>query len=97
MCDVSHTSEVIVSTPARTRIQSPLPERELYTLREAVALGWAAHSTLRKYIREGRLPAVKVFGVTKVHRSDLEALAEPVKPRGRRQSGLLDPSNGGGA
>lgn len=65
---------------ATTRTPSLLPQRELFTLREAAALGWGAPSTLRKYIREGYLPAIKVFGVTKVRLTDLEAVAEPVQP-----------------
>lgn len=38
VCSLSHTSEVIMSS-ATTRTLSVLPQRELYTLREAAALG----------------------------------------------------------
>ncbi|KKO82777.1 excisionase [Corynebacterium xerosis] len=47
------------------------------TLRQAAAEGYAAYSTLRKYIADGRLPAVKVGSRVKVLRSDLDALAVP--------------------
>lgn len=71
-----------MSSRTATRTPSPLPERELYTLREAVALGWGGHSTLKKYIHQGKLPASKVMGVTRVRKADLEALAQPVVPAG---------------
>lgn len=47
------------------------------TLRQAAAEGYAAYSSLRKYIADGRLPAVKVGSRVKVLRSDLDALAVP--------------------
>lgn len=50
------------------------------TLQEAAALGYGAYQTLRKYIAEGRLPAVKIGKRVKVLRSDLDALAVPVRP-----------------
>lgn len=50
------------------------------TLQQAAAEGYAAYSTLRKYITDGRLPAVKVGSRAKVLRADLEALAVAVRP-----------------
>ena len=50
------------------------------TLQQAAAEGYAAYSTLRKYITAGRLPAVKVGSRVKVLRADLEALAVAVRP-----------------
>lgn len=50
------------------------------TLQQAAAEGYAAYSTLRKYITDGRLPAVKVGSRVKVLRADLEALAVSVRP-----------------
>lgn len=50
------------------------------TLQRAAAEGYAAYSTLRKYIADGRLPAVKVGSRVKVLRTDLDALAVAVRP-----------------
>ena len=50
------------------------------TLQQAAAEGYAAYSTLRKYITDGRLPAVMVGSRVKVLRADLEALAVAVRP-----------------
>lgn len=50
------------------------------TLQQAAAEGYAAYSTLRKYITDGRLPAVKVGSRVKVLRADLEALAVALWP-----------------
>ena len=47
------------------------------TVQEAVSLGYGAYQTLRKYIADGRLPAVKIGARVKVLRSDLDALAVP--------------------
>ncbi|MBV7293210.1 helix-turn-helix domain-containing protein [Corynebacterium sp. TAE3-ERU16] len=49
------------------------------TLQQAAAEGYSAYSTLRKYIADGRLPAVKVGSRVKVLRTDLDALAVTVK------------------
>lgn len=48
-------------------------------LNEAVVLGYGAYQTLRRYISDGRLPAVKIGGRVKVLRSDLDALAKPAR------------------
>lgn len=47
------------------------------TLQQATAEGYCAYSTLRKYIADGRLPAVKIGSRVKVRREDLDALAVP--------------------
>lgn len=58
---------------------SPASARDHYlTLREAVELGYGAYSTLRSWIAQGKLPAVKTGGRVKVLRTDLDALAQPV-------------------
>ncbi|WP_398396877.1 helix-turn-helix domain-containing protein [Schaalia sp. JY-X169] len=48
------------------------------SLKEASALGFGAYQTLRKYIADGRLPAVKIGSRVKVRLADLESLAIPV-------------------
>lgn len=50
------------------------------TLQEAVSLGYGAYQTLRKWIADGRLPAVKIGSRVKVLQTDLDALAVAVKP-----------------
>lgn len=58
---------------------SPQSERTHYlTLREAAAEGYGAYSTLRLWIRQGKLPAYKTGKRVKVLRTDLEALCVPV-------------------
>lgn len=60
---------------------SPASARDHYlTLREAVELGYGAYSTLRSWIAQGRLPAVKTGGRVKILRADLDALARPIGP-----------------
>ena len=49
------------------------------TLQQAAAEGIAAYSTLRAYIADGRLDAVRVGGRIKVRREDLDALVTPVQ------------------
>lgn len=48
--------------------------QQLLSLQQAVALGYGGYSTLRKYIAEDRLPAVKIGSRVKVLRADLDAL-----------------------
>lgn len=58
----------------------PMPQSSgthYLTLQQAVSLGYGAYQTLRKYIADGRLPAVKIGSRVKVLRSDLDALAVP--------------------
>ncbi|GAA0037059.1 helix-turn-helix domain-containing protein [Brevibacterium metallidurans] len=50
-------------------------------LTEAVQLGYGAYQTLRRYITQGKLPAVKIGGRVKVLRADLDALAVPKPAR----------------
>ncbi|WP_353081282.1 helix-turn-helix domain-containing protein [Tessaracoccus lapidicaptus] len=50
------------------------------TLQEAVSRGYGAYQTLRKWIADGRLPAVKIGSRVKVLQSDLDALAVAIKP-----------------
>ena len=47
---------------------------EYLTLQEAVDAGYAGYSTLRKYIAEDRLPALKVGRRVKIRHEDLENL-----------------------
>lgn len=59
---------------------SPPPTSDLshyLNLSDAVELGYGGYQTLRRYIADGRLPAVKIGGRVKVLRSDLDALAVP--------------------
>lgn len=57
---------------------SPASSRTHYlTLREAVAEGYGAYSTLRSWIAQGKLPASKTGSRVKILRSDLDALARP--------------------
>lgn len=64
-----------------TTYNPPSEKTHYLTLREATAEGYGAYSTLRSWIAQGRLPAVKTGGRVKVLRSDLDALATPVSPR----------------
>lgn len=50
------------------------------SLQLAEALGYGAQQTLRKYIRDGDLPSVKIGRRIKVLRADLDALAVPHRP-----------------
>ncbi|MDO5617256.1 excisionase family DNA-binding protein [Kocuria sp.] len=59
---------------------APHVQPTFLTLQQAAADGYAAYSTLRKYIADGRLPAVKVGSRVKVLRTDLDALAVAVRP-----------------
>ncbi len=55
----------------------PTQAPHLYTLQEASDLGYGAYQTLRGYIRDGRLPAVKIGSRVKVRLEDLDALTTP--------------------
>ncbi|HCG55822.1 MAG: helix-turn-helix domain-containing protein [Microbacteriaceae bacterium] len=54
--------------------------QQLVSLQSAVDLGYGAYSTLRRYIADGRLPAVKIGSRLKVRRADLDALAVSAGP-----------------
>lgn len=59
---------------------TPLPEHTsvpYISLQEGVSLGYGAYSTLRSWIADGRLPAVKIGGRVKITVADLESLARP--------------------
>ena len=68
------------SSHNRQPVPTPLPERDWYSLRESVELGYGGYSTLRKYIAQGKLRAHKIGGLLKVRREDLEAIVEPAGP-----------------
>lgn len=52
---------------------------QLLSLQQAVDEGYAAYSTLRKYISQGTLAATKVGTRLKVRREDLDALRMPAR------------------
>ncbi|EHK85782.1 helix-turn-helix domain-containing protein [Rhodococcus pyridinivorans] len=61
---------------------SPPPSSDLthyVSLTEAVQLGYGAYQTLRSWISDGTLPAVKIGSRVKVLRADLDSLATPVR------------------
>lgn len=58
----------------------PTPE-PLISLQQAVELGYGGYSTLRAYIADGRLEAVKVGRRYRLRRNDLEALQIPAPGR----------------
>ncbi len=64
-------------------VSSPPPQGDhthYLNLTDAVELGYGAYQTLRGWIKQGKLPAVKIGGRVKVLRSDLDALAVPTQP-----------------
>ncbi|XBH22254.1 helix-turn-helix domain-containing protein [Jonesiaceae bacterium BS-20] len=61
--------------PARPK-STPSHDKFL-SLREAVDLGYAGYSTLRKYITDGRLPAHRLGRRIRLRQSDLDALLAP--------------------
>lgn len=54
-------------------------ENPWYSLKEAANSGYPAYSTLRKYISDGRLPAVKMGRRIMVRKQDLDSLAKPMQ------------------
>lgn|GEM_PF-2602984 len=59
----------------------PSSDRSHYlSLQEAAALGYGAYSTLCRWTRNGKLPAVKIGGRVKVLRADLDTLVTPKRP-----------------
>lgn len=54
------------------------------TLQQLVAEGFAGYSTLRAYVADGRLPAVRVGNRIKVRREDVDALAVPTQKTSAR-------------
>lgn len=51
----------------------------LFSLKELTALGYGAEPTLRKYIREGRVPVIRFGRTIKVRASDLKLFEAPPK------------------
>ncbi|RNE48856.1 DNA-binding protein [Corynebacterium alimapuense] len=64
----------LATTPITT---SPEP---LISLKRAAALGYGGYSTLRRDIKAGLLPAVKIGNRLMVRSSDLEVRAVPERP-----------------
>jgi excisionase family DNA binding protein len=62
-------------------------ERQWLTPREVAALLNIGLTTVRSYIRQGRLPACRLKGsrLLRVHIGDLEALLVPRSPREPRE------------
>ena len=57
-------------------------DRDLLTVEQAASYLHLSTSSIRSYIREGKLKAFRVAGLRKVliQRSDLMALLEPARP-----------------
>jgi excisionase family DNA binding protein len=53
---------------------------ELYTVRETANLLRVSEITVRRYIADGRLPAVRVGRSVRVEKEAVERLPNPVKP-----------------
>lgn len=62
----------------------------LISVRTVASRGLGHPHTIRRYIHEGRLPAVKVGKQFMVRESDLALLARPVNPKPSEQSFELD-------
>lgn len=62
----------------RHRLAAHEGDDQLLSITEAAQLGIASYSTLRNWIRSGRLPATRIGErIVRIRRSDLEALREP--------------------
>ena len=61
--------------------QAQIAPTQYIPLQDGVSLGYGAYSTLRAWIADGRLPAVKIGGRVKVKPEDLEALVQPKPAR----------------
>ena len=59
--------------------------KELFSVQEAAEFLGLSVSTVRRYIRDGRLPAYRVAGerLLRIRRDDLEALLRPVFGEGK--------------
>ena len=59
--------------------------KELLSVQEAADFLGLSVSTIRRYIRDGRLPAYRVAGerLLRIKRSDLEALLDPIFEEGK--------------
>src|SRR6266550_5980135 len=58
---------------------------ELYTVRETANLLRVSEITVRRYIADGRLPAVRVGRAVRVEKEAVERLPSPVKAVGARE------------
>lgn len=63
-----------------TTTVTPNDQTPYLTLREATRLGYGSDTTLRRRIKQGTLPAVRIGSRLRVLRHDLDALAHPVQP-----------------
>lgn len=70
-----------------TAIPAPTEPTSYISLQEGAARGYAAESTLRAWIADGRLPAVKIGGRVKITVEDLDALAIPKTTQKAARSG----------
>jgi len=59
--------------------------KELLSVQEAADFLGLSVSTIRRYIRDGRLPAYRVAGerLLRIKRSDLEKLLDPIFEEGK--------------
>lgn len=60
--------------------------KELLSVQEAADFLGLSVSTIRRYIRDGRLPAYRVAGerLLRIKRSDLEELLDPIFEEGKK-------------
>lgn len=59
-------------------IDTSTTHEPLVGLQEAVDLGYGGYSTIRRYVFDGKLPAVRVGRRIRFKLSDLAAIAKPV-------------------
>jgi excisionase family DNA binding protein len=59
---------------------------ELLTVRETADLLKVSTVTVRRFIADGRLPAVKVGRAVRIEKSDAERVAKPVAPKAQQAS-----------
>lgn len=64
---------------------------ELLTIRETAAMLKVAPITIRRYIADGRLAAVRVGKGVRVNKEAAEQLLRPVKPSLDRKHGEIEP------
>ncbi len=76
-----------------------LEARDLLTVEQAAQYLQVSQSSIRSYIRQGRLEAYRIAGKRKVliHRNALLTLLEPARPEEAEQASqpVVDESNGG--
>ncbi|HLH25703.1 MAG TPA: helix-turn-helix domain-containing protein [Chloroflexota bacterium] len=64
---------------------------ELLTVDDTAEALKVSTTTVRRFIADGRLPAVKVGKVVRVRREAVEQLAQPVQPKARRERSRARP------